>query len=353
MVKTFVNKIIQNEKANYYLRRWLPIFVPSRNKRKILRRQLYSQYTRHIINELVREKFPNDYVFFSRAGVGDVFFAASLMKEFKKIHPGRVVYVTEKESIADFLRSFPSIDEVIYNPYLDGLQAVSYVQRPIATGQLNFLFFPYRGSNPNYVFADSYANLLGMPLNSVRETPILSPEDIQRATQEFSKLHITPQRTFILIPECQMFKSSALTPRFWQTLATNLANRGFDVVFNSRNKAYQHFKTTFLPLNAFVAFASQAKHIFSFRSGINDFMVGMGITHLTAIYPNNMEVTWSDNFLFNETHNKYHIKTKETELDNLMHIYSLSSNFNVNIDEIIYDELSEERLMEALLQRIK
>lgn len=350
---TIIDNILYNRQSNYYLQRLVTWFVPSKNLRRIWRHQIYTKYCRHTINSLVKKKYSDAYVFFSRNGVGDVFFAASFIKEFKKTHPGRVIYVTEKKSIKNLLEAFKSIDEVVYDPYLGGLQATPIVQRQICKGRLNFLFFPYRGSKPNYTFADSYANLLDVPLDSERELPTITKKDLHLANKEFKDLKLLPQKTIVLIPESVMWRYFVLTPNFWKRLAHKLKTMGFDVVFNSSNKAYKSFKTTFLPLNAFLAFASQVKHIYSFRSGINDLLVGMGITHLTAIYPNNMEVTWTDKFSFDELLNKYHVKTKETELDNLMQIYSLSSIFNVKIDEIVYDELSEERLLETLLKQLK
>lgn len=341
---------IYNAEINYLLRRLITIFVPIRKYRRSWRNKLLNEYYKYIVKDIVKCKHSDSYVFFSRNGVGDVFFAASLIKEFKKIHQGRVVYITEKKSIAKFLNSFPSIDEVIYEKNFDSLQGMAIVQRKIQKQQLNFLYFPYRGNKPNYTFSDSYANLLGVPLDSERELPIINDDDIKLADDEIKKLKIDPAKTIILIPENVMWDYRVLNTKFWKELADELKKSGYDVVFNSNNKEYKKFKNTFIPINAFVYFASQVKHIISFRSGIDDLLVGMGITNLTTIYPNNMEVIWADKFLFDELLNKYHVKLYEYELDNLMQIYSLSSIFNTNIDEIIFDGF-EEDLLENIIKK--
>ncbi len=299
------------------------------------------------------EKYPNDYLIFSRNGVGDIFFTASLIKEFKKTHPGKVIYITEKPKLENYIKTFKSIDEVIVNKNLDILQSEAPFQSQIRKGHLNFLYFPYRGKKKNYVFADSYANLLGVALDAQRELPLISPENIINAETEIKKLNIEPSKTIILIPEAVMFDHNKVKPKTWKKLADELKNKGYDVVFNSSNRAYKKYKTTFLPVMDFIALAKQVKHIVSFRSGICDVLAGVGIYNLTAVYPENLDVIWTNKFLFDELLNKYHEKTKDDEFENIFHIYSLNSNFKVNnISEIILDG-NEKHLIQEVLHSIK
>ena len=345
-------KWVYDKKVNHYLKRLVTLTIPFKEYRRSLRNRLQNKYFKNKMRNIVKEKYSDAYVLFSRNGVGDVFFVASLINEFKKNHKGKVIYLTEKKSIQKFLKSFSSIDEVLYDKDFGVFQGMAIVQRRIRKGQINFLYFPYRGNKPNYVFADSYANLLELPLDTERDLPQICEEDIKMSNDEFKRLNINPQKTIILIPENVMWNYKVLSPKFWKTLAIQIEKLGYDVVFNSNNREYKNFKTTFLPICAFVDFAFKVKHVISFRSGIDDLLVGMGMKNLTAIYPNNMEVIWADKFLFDELLNKYHVKTKEFELENLMHIYSLNSNFNTNVNEIIYDGF-EEDLLETLIDIIK
>lgn len=291
------------------------------------------------ILEEISTKYPNDYIIFSRNGVGDIFFVARLLKEFKKTHTGRIIYLSEKPSLKPFLKSFSSIDEIIINKSFKILQCKEPLQRPLEKGKVNFLFFPYRGQKTNYVFADSYANLLDInTLNTEFELPNITDVNYQKANEEFKRLNIKPEKTVILIPEAVMFDHRILNEKFWIELANKLTNLGYDVIFNSSNKSYKtKFKTTFLPIMDFLAFAQQVKHIISFRSGICDLLVGMNIANITSIYPPNLEVIWADKFIFDNLLNKYHQKTKESEFENIFHIYSLNSNFKRHdIKEIIH-----------------
>ena len=150
-----------------------------------------------------------------------------------------------------------------------------------------------------------------------------------------------------------MFNYKQLQPEFWKNLAKKLERMGYKVVFNSKDKAYKNFRTTFLPITDFLAFAKMANHIYSFRSGISDVFTGLNIIHQTVIYPNNFEVLWADKLSLDLNCHRYHTKLYDYEFDNLKHIYSLNSNFNRNdIYEIFYNG-DKENLEKELLMRIK
>lgn len=328
------------------------IYFFSKEKRHKLRKNYQSEINKLIIN-YVEEKYSDDYIIFSRNGIGDTYFVARLIKEFKKKNPGRVMYITEKPKLKNYLKSFSSIDNIVADKIFEPLQYNIPLQCPIQKGKINYLFFPYRGLKKNYVFADSYANLLNVDIvNSEIENPRITEENYKNAEKEFKNLNIKPQKTIILIPEAVMFDYRILNEKFWIKLANKLTEEGYDVIFNSSNKTYSKlYKTTFLPIMDFLAFSKQVNHIISFRSGICDVLVGVGITNLTAIYPPNLEVIWADKFIFDNLLNKYHEKTKETEFENIFHIYSLNSNFKrQDIKEIIHQ--TNKQTMQEILNSI-
>ncbi len=305
-----------------------------------------------LLQEKYTKKYPDDYIIFSRNGAGDVFFVASLLYEFKKNHQGKIIYLTDKPKLKNFIETFASIDEVIADKDTKLFQIYAPVQRKIKKGQVNFLYFPYRGTKENYVFADSYANLLGVNINSKRELPQITEEHIKNAHQEYEKLNLTPGKTIILIPESVMFDHRILSPKFWKTLANMLKRQGYDVVINSSNKAYKNYKTTFLPIPEFIEFSKNARHIISFRSGICDVLTGCDIYNITSIYPKNLEVIWANKFMFDELLNKYHRQLFETEFENIFHIYSLNSNFKTTkINEIIFNN-DENKLIECIMKQL-
>lgn len=350
-IEDLLVKLTHSKQGYKLLTRLNNIFVLDAKYRRRWRSVLLKEYYSNKIKYIIHEKYKDYYVFFSRNGVGDVFFAASLMHEFKKRNPGKIVYLTEKKSIAKFLKTFKAIDKVIYDKDFEKLQGMEIVQRRIKKEQLNFLYFPYRGNKPNYTFCDSYANLLNVPLDVERELPQISEEHIEIANKEFEKLKIKSEKTIILIPENVMWDYKVLKPKFWKKLADQLIKKGYDVVFNSKNKQYKNYKNTFININAFIYFSSKVKHIVSFRSGINDLLAGMGIENQTTIYPYNMDVIWANKFIFDELLNKYHVKLHEYELDNLMQIYSLTSIFKKEFNEIIFDG-NEDHLLTSLLKHI-
>lgn len=323
-------------------------------KRRKLRDEIKNTYKnnkKQEIARLIREKYSDCYCIFSRYGIGDIFFVASLIKAFKEKNNGKVVYFTEKKSLVKVLKAFPSIDEAIYDKDIGFLQEEQNLQQHLQVGKLHKLFFPYRGTKETYTFSDNYNNLLDLPLDAERELPVISEENYLNAKKEFKKLKINPQKTILIIPDATMFDYRIIESKFWINLSRELESKGFDVVFNTKLDEYKHFKNTFLPVMDFVAFTKQIKHIISFRSGVSDLLAGMNMSNLTALYPPNLEVIWADAMYFHELH-KNHIKQFDNEFDNMFAIHSLNNTFKRNdIDEIIYD-YNPENLIKHITSKI-
>ncbi|MBR4592424.1 MAG: hypothetical protein IKO35_04365 [Elusimicrobiaceae bacterium] len=349
------NKWIYSQKLNYLCQRWAGVFVWDATKRRRLRKWLqsiYEQEQKKKLALLIHKQYTDSYCFFSRDGLGDVYFLASLMQSFKKEHPGKVIFFTAKKSLVPLLTSFSAIDEVVCKPELNFLQSGQVLQRPVQKGTLNRLFFPYRGTKKTYTFADNYAHLLGVPADASRQVPVLSSDNFKRAAAEFERLQLDPARTVILSPEATMFDYRVLDSYFWLQLAQKIKQRGFQVVFNSRDKAYQQEKNSFLPVMDLAAFTSKVQHIIAFRSGLLDLLAGLGLTNFSAIYPANLEVIWAEESEFarlNQNHSKLH----DSEFENIFHIYSLNSNFGrKDIQEYVYQN-EPDVLEAALLSRLE
>lgn len=314
-------------------------------------KKVYKNNKKQEIANLIREKYSDYYCVFSRYGIGDIFFIASLINAFKKKNGGKVAYFTEKKGLVEVLKAFPSIDEVIFDKDLSFLQEEQNLQQHLQIGKLHKLFFPYRGTKETYTFSDNYNNLLDLPLDADRELPIISEKNYLNAKNEFKKLKINPHKVILIIPDAAMFDYRVIDSKFWMNLAKKLESSGFDVVFNTKLDEYKHFKNTFLPVMDFVAFAKQIKHIISFRSGVCDLLAGLNSSNLTTIYPPNLEVIWADAKDFNDLH-KNHVKQFDNEFDNMFSIHSLNKTFKrADIQEIIYD-YDDSKISDYILERI-
>lgn len=335
------NNLLKNKYINKIALFFISLFYifENKKKRKIKSeiRSIYRNSKKKQLANLICNKYSNCYCFFSRFGIGDIFFVASLLREFKKNNKGKIVYFTEKKGLVKFLQAFPSIDKVVYDKDIKFLQEEQTLQQHIAIGKLNKLFFPYRGTKPTYTFSDNYNNLLDLPLNSPREIPTISEGNYSNAEKEFKKLKIRKSKTILIIPEATMFDYRIIDSSFWKKLANTFIEQGYDVVFNSKSKEYRSYKNTFLPIMDFMAFVQQIKYIVSFRSGVSDLMAGMGNYNLSVLYPPNLEVIWADAIMFHNLH-KNHIQKCDNEFDNMFGIHSLNNTFNTNcINEIIYN----------------
>ena len=303
------------------------------------------------ITKFIQNKYPNDYCIFSRDGIGDIFFIAGLIREFKKGKEGRVIYFTDKLSCVPLIKAFKSIDEVYYNRALGAFQEFKTLQKDLVKGQLNILFFPYKGTKPTYTFSDNYNNLLNLPLNTERELPAISLENMEKAENEFKRFEVSKEKTILIIPDATMFDYRIIDSKFWISLAKELEARGFDIVFNTKLNKYKNFKNTFLPIMDFIAFSKQVKHVISFRSGINDLFAGVGITNMTVVYPPNLEVMWADADEVHKLH-EHHTFTSGNELENIFNIHSLNRTFNSsNINEFLYN-FNDNEIIDTIIRNI-
>lgn len=330
-------------------------FILNSKKRKKLKfkiKNIYRNSKKRELANLIRDKYSDCYCFFSRYGIGDIFFVASLLNEFKKKNGYKIVYFTEKKRLVKFLKAFPSIDFIVFDKDIKFLQEEQTMQRHVQKGELNKLFFPYRGTLKTYTFADNYNNLLDLPLDTARELPVINIENYNCAKKEFEKLNLNPLKTIILIPDATMFDYRLIEPNFWIKLTKLLEKQGYEVVFNCKLPEYSHFKQTFLPIMDFLAFAKQVKHIVSFRSGVSDLLAGMNMFNMSVLYPPNLEVIWADARVFHDLH-RNHVHKYDSEFDNIFNIHSLNATFKTDkIDEIIYD-YNDDKIIERIISNCK
>lgn len=334
-------RLAENKIINKFLLLLTGIFVlNSKTKKKVKNdiKNIYRNSKKKELADFIKNKYADCFCIFSRYGIGDVFYTASLLKEFKQKNNGaKVIYFTGKSRLVKFLKAFPSIDEVVFYKDIKFLQDEQFLQQNLQKGKLNKLFFPYRGIKETYTFSDNYANLLDVSLEAQRELPVISALNNSVAAAEIERLCIEPSKTVLIIPDATMFDYKVIDSSFWISLANNLKKLGYDIVFNTKLREYKNFKNSFLPVMDFLAFTKTIKHVISFRSGISDLLAGTGILNLTVIYPPNLEVSWADNLIFRDLH-KNHVLKYDTEFENIFNIHSLNANFRTDcIQEIIYD----------------
>jgi len=349
-------KKLKNKKFNKFIVSILSILTfNNAKKRRELRNEIqniYKNEKKAELKQLINSKYSNDYCFFSRYGLGDIFYFASLLKEFKKKNSGRIIYFTEKRGLIDFIKMFTSIDEVVYDQDLKFLHAEQTLQKSITKGELNKIFFPYFGKKETYTFSDNYTNLLNLPLDTKREIPIPHENSYLKAQEEFLNLGLNSEKTILIIPDATMFNYKKLNSAFWTKLINKLQDEGYDIVFNTKLKEFKNYKNSFLPIVDFIAFAKQVKHIIALRSGICDLFAGMDITNMSILYPQQMDCCWADAPAFRELHSN-HTKLFDNEFDNIFNIHSINSNFRTNkFHEVIYN-YDDEFVIKDILEHIR
>lgn len=294
------------------------------------------------ISVLINKKYKDAYCLFSASGIGDVFYIAGQLHEFKKNNPGRIVWFVCKKSIAEFLTAYSDVvDEVVYDPEMKILEG-QLLEKRMSKGVLNFLFFPYWGSLPTYTFSDNYSNMLGIPLTTRKEPPLTTTKNKVYARKIFDRFGIEPSRTILLIPESTMFDSRYIGKGFWLSLADALEHAGYEIIINTQEKFFSGRKNIFPSINELIFLATQVKSVICIRSGITDILLYKECKQIFAVYPPGLEMIWKDQGYINLMHSNHSEKGIYTQ-DFIFKIHSLGNICGGrNIVELMYNYNNEE-----------
>lgn len=294
------------------------------------------------ISVLINKKYKDAYCLFSASGIGDVFYIAGQLHEFRKNNPGRIVWFVCKKSIAEFLTAYSDVvDEVVYDPEMKILEG-QLLDKKISKGVLNLLFFPYWGSLPTYTFSDNYSNMLGVPLTTRKETPLIMTKNKAYAKKIFDQFGIEPSRTILLIPDSTMFDSRYIEKGFWLSLTDALEHAGYEIIINTQEKIFSGRKKIFPSINELISIATRVKSIICIRSGITDILCYKDCKQIFVVYPPRLEMIWKDQGYISFLHSN-HAEKRIYPHDFIFKIHSLGNiSVDENIVELIYNYNNEE-----------
>lgn len=299
-----------------------------------------------------------DYIFVPSPGLGDVYFFASYISQFKKNNPGTIGVLLRENRCVNLLKHFPDIDEVYvsHDYFIRCFNSDSSTPK-IKKHAVTKIQFPYNSDiYAPKCFGMHYAYLLGLKKNTVIQVKELDNKYIDLAKNEYSKNFLDYSKTIIIAPYSRYFNSQICPVEFWKQIADRLISNGYNVVFNTMDKNYSDYKCIFpQEIMVLIGMIKLCKTFISMRAGINDVLGGFGVKHQIIFYPTNFSLTQEacfDKFRLLQdklTKNKFGIEKEKFLLD----FYSIKSNFNINCKEIVLPENKYELINEIVNNIIK
>ena len=291
-----------------------------------------------------------DYILVPSPGLGDIFFFASYLKEFREKYNCKIGVLLREERCREMLSTFECIDEIYVDKYLFWHSFNSDLSSPkIKKNSVIKISFPYdKNLKKLKTFAEHYAYLLGLGTRASMSLPQIPDEYIQEAQQYYKEEGLDASKTIILAPYALYFDYKKIDKTFWDELANRLLTQGYTVVFNTTDYQYSDYKRIFPDrIMLLVAMAAISKAFISIRAGINDVLSGFGLSNQIILYPENFAITPEAIFnKFRDLQLKITDKLNSEEREKvLFNFYSVNANFsslNLHCKELVIDKKTSE-----------
>ncbi|MEE0495263.1 MAG: hypothetical protein UDK34_01955 [Cyanobacteriota bacterium] len=280
-----MNKIIN--KITYKI---LTLFIFNRSKRHKIKEKFFKLHAESELNEILSE-YKDYWIFSLFFPWGDLGIACSLIKEFKKVHGGKVLVLINSQNRADVVKLFPSIDKfkVVSSDVYDYI--FRYPNLKIEKGkyfEINHWKFYNAPRYKSKHFLELYARMMNIENWNNFERPEFGEEIKNRVLNKIKELNIDIKNTVFISKDSNSFDCTLFDENFWIKKAKEFEANGYEVVFNSKKRNYNGYKTIYLPMAEQLYFCSQCAKIVAVRSGFNDLLGIMGLDNLEIYYPKSM-----------------------------------------------------------------
>lgn len=277
-----MKNLLKNRFINKILTKVINITIPFKSKRKEYRKYL-NELLIEAIKDDFRKQYPDYYQFVMFHPWGDFYIPCALMTEFKKQHNNtKILAVCTNETQEQVLKSFDAIDEIVKIPenYYHSLFPVKLSEKfnqCLEKGKLYCLshwLYSDADCNKSINFLELYTKMLGLK----------SPTALNVKEHK----HINNTNKILIYPESNSFDDQEFPLEFWITLADELSKLGFEIVFNTKEKKYGDYQTTFLPVLEQLDAALGCKFVIGMRSGFSDILAINNLKNHIVVYPKNM-----------------------------------------------------------------
>lgn len=262
-----------------------------------IRKKLFSLINKIFLKEVkkeiknIRSKYSDYYIFSLFFPLGDLGIACSLMKIFKNKNNKKILVIVNDKNRARVASLFPSIDKImivhpfVYDYIYNNPEFKIKKGRIYEINHWKFYDAPkYKSKN----FLELYAHMLGLKEWENFESPVFSEMLVDNVMKIIEKKHIDIRKTVFIAKDSNSFNCKLIDENFWINKAKYYKNMGYEVVFNSKKKSFQGYKTIFLPMHEQLYFCSLCKKVVAIRSGFNDLLGLMKLDNLEIYYPKTM-----------------------------------------------------------------
>lgn len=306
--------------------------------------------------KVLKLKYKKYWILVPIPAFGDAFVTFSLIRAFKEKNGGKVLILTNKESIKNLAKLFSDIDAVIFSPFVN----LENSDEPIIGKPYYINFYQdFHGIKSRHML--SRAKLfLGLDENAKPVKPTTSKKVSDKIAAMIKELNPENKSLILLSPDAVTVDSEYIGEDFWNELAKKFTDLNFLVIFNvdgRSNEKYSRYKKIFLPIEQMIVFSQKCHAIVGLRSGFLDVLAGSVSTKIICLY--------HVNHLFKNFKNDEKIKAAfETQflwnddlkvLQNYINLCSLIDMYdNKNIAELIFEKnKNEEELMSKIIELSK
>ncbi len=324
--------------ANKIIKKTIAALIPYRPARSWVKHFLDDIFIPPAIEnfkQIIEEEYQDYWIFVPFWPWGDFMMACAMLEQFKREKGGNILIFYANKSQLEFIKAFDFADEILPIP-LDIYYSLCTTDRPYCKHNKAGLKKGHIYELSHHVFKEVYIKML------------------QLAVPQFSKLNLTRKmkskvedifdevsegkEVIMITPHAHSYDEREISYQFWITIAKQLEQEGYKVVFNSKSPDYEDFESVFLPLIEQCYFATLCYSNITLRSGFTDIITIMGAQNQVVIYPESMRfITITEDEQIEEISRCANLNPNKTFEENMFDFTSISrvmNNFRMNYNEL-------------------
>ena len=335
--------------ANKIIKKTIAALIPYRPARSWVKHFLDDIFIPPAIEnfkQIIEEEYQDYWIFVPFWPWGDFMMACAMLEQFKREKGGNILIFYANKSQLEFLKAFDFADEILPIP-LDIYYSLCTTDRPYCKHNK-------AGLKKGHIYELSHHVFKEAENDKSRNFYEVYIKMLQLAVPQFSKLNLTRKmkskvedifdevsegkEVIMITPHAHSFDEREISYQFWISIAKQLEQEGYKVVFNSKSPDYEDFESVFLPLIEQCYFATLCYSNITLRSGFTDIITIMGAQNQVVIYPESMRfITITEDEQIEEISRCANLNPNKTFEENMFDFTSINNMFNKNFTEIIVE----------------
>lgn len=248
---------------------------------------------------------PNQWEYFLfHEGIGESLSFFFWMKEYKKKHKKRILFLCFDKIRAELFQRCPyvgnvfTISQVLFD-YISIYFAKKYNIRRVLQAHFTENILKNKKNIQYYDFPEMMRDWLGISpkIKFERYSVPLRKENVDNAQKAFEELNLTKGKAVFILPEGIFFSGLKDHYNFWIKLANRMKSAGYEVVTNSKEPMFSDCKNVFLSLFDSVAFAGLCGNMVTVASGFFEALLTLNSSDKIKaqfVFPNQSDPYWME-----------------------------------------------------------